>query len=146
MNDYQEVSHKSLGLTGNEQRETVKFKTFCNMCRRQVPVGSTAIVMMDEADQQYYIHVDCGLASMTQIHNTFFRQEVKKKPVASSAGRPSKKVRLGDGAGFCNFCGLLTAPDDTYVREGKKRYHHPGKASCWDRYKKTLARTRESLL
>jgi hypothetical protein len=101
--------------------------------------------MTDDKERQYYIHVDCALASMTQIHNQRFRQDVKNRPAARGKGRPKKKLHAGDDAGYCNFCGLLTAKQESYVREGKKRFHHPGKTGCWERYKQSLGRIKETL-
>lgn len=145
MSEFKEVSHKNLGLTGKERTETVRFKTFCNLCRRQVPVGSTVLVTTDETDREYYLHKDCALARMTQMHNEEFRQYVKTRPGTTRTGRPVKKVHAGDDAGYCNFCGFLTKSSQSYVKDGKKRYHHPGRRSCWERYKEALQRDRRSL-
>jgi hypothetical protein len=140
-------NHAVRGLTGKEKIESSKFRTFCNLCRNRIPFGSDVLVLTanDDPQQEFFIHVDCGLAKMTQIHHAFFLEEVKMRPRPKRTKQPQKKVHQGDDLGYCNFCGRLITADEQYVKEDKKRYHKIGRGDCYSRYKKTLGRTRTSL-
>lgn len=146
LEDKRTFSHAVKGLTGKEEIQLSKFRTFCNLCGTQVPVGAEVIILdCADGETQFYVHVDCAVARLTQLSNHVFRMDVKERPRRKRTRKNSKKVFQGDCSSYCNFCSLLISADEKYVREGPKHYHFTPQGGCYQRYKKTLIRTRVSL-
>ena len=139
----QVISHYVLGLDPNEQPIRAKHNTFCTLCKRAIALGDP-MFSLEAASQTFCIHIDCLLAVMTKTHNKMFRQDVKMRPQTRRTQR-SKKTWVADERSYCSFCPGLIDVGDTYVKEGKKKYHDTGRRSCWFRYKQVLVRAKNSV-
>lgn len=135
------VSHRVKGLTGNEELVLVIYATFCGLCNRRLRKGSTAI----KASEQFYLHIDCGIARLREIHNVAFRQDVKSKPQTRRTRRSSQKVYQGDGKRYCSFCHKKIDDNQTYVIKEKRSLHNEGRNSCLVRFNRVFNATRNSL-
>lgn len=145
MNKELEVSHKVLGLTGTEKEVEVKQKTFCQLCKRSLDIGDSALLLHGDNGWDFYIHVDCAVAQMTRIHNHIFREEVKVKNPKRKTRRKRKEVFQGDANRYCSFCHKTVREDQQYVKDGKKSYHVNVKNSCWTRYSRVMQNRRDTI-
>lgn len=153
MNNQEVVSHKVLGLNGTEKEVEVKFNTFCQLCNRRLRQGSTALFLVGDNEWEFYIHINCAIAKMTELHNKTFREEVKvtqvqRKGRVSGSNRTqkfTKKVFIGEGNEYCSFCSKVIKEGQSYSKDKKKRFHAEGRDSCYNRFKRVLNNTRRSV-
>lgn len=134
MNKELEVNHKVLGLNGTEKEVEVKFKSFCQLCKRSLNAGDSAILLEGDNGWTFYIHVDCAIAQMTRLHNKIFREEVKVRTPKQKTNQQTKKLHTADNPGYCSFCNKKIASNDKFFKEKKKRFH----PDCHSRYVKVL--------
>lgn len=130
-----ELTNKTFGLTGKEKTIHVHHDTFCSICQHKVKKGEEVILSIGDNQWKYFIHIDCAVKRMTQVHNSTFRKDVKVKNKPRKTRKNKKVVKQGP-AGFCNFCAHEITEDDTYVNFGKKNYHEGGRNSCLVRFRR----------
>ena len=93
------------------------------------------------------------MAKLTQIHNREYVENVKRsqkgKRGTSLGSKRTRKFQkkkfIADGTEYCCFCSKMIREGDIYVKDKKKRYHHSKSNSCYSRYKRVVANSRNSL-
>ncbi len=139
-----EIKHRVLGLSGKETEEEMKFKGFCSLCMRTIPQGGVSIRLIGENGYLFFIHANCIIEQKLRMHKSEFIKDVKSRPKPKKTRRNTKKVHDGDGKTKCCFCKKNIRLDQTYVMDGKRRFHKDGPL-CWSRYKRVMDTRRNSI-
>lgn len=141
-----EISHKVLGLTGQEEIEVSEKRTFCDLCKRAIAIGDSFLHLEAESGWKFRIHVDCAIAQKTRLHNKVFRDDVKVRPQTRRTQQNKKKEHKGTGTEYCAFCAKSIKEEEVYCKEGKKSFHAGvGRNTCYKRYKRVVTNTKSSL-
>lgn len=138
------MTHKVLGLKGTEQEVEILTKTFCNLCDRELEVGTYGIKLIGDNNWIFYIHTDCAVAQLVNMHNHLFRSDVKERPKKKRTHNKRKQNHTGT-TGWCTFCRKSISEKQFFVKVDKHQYHSNTKNSCWQRYNRINQRIKSSV-
>lgn len=139
----EQISHKVLGMTGQEIPEIAGRKSFCDLCGATIAIGDSMFTLVGDNDWKFCIHVNCTIALMTRMHNKEFRDNVKDRPKTKKTRQFKKHEFAGTGTEYCCFCSFLIKEDEPYCKDKKRRFHSEGRDSCYLRYQKVMAEHRK---
>lgn len=126
-----------IGLTGSEPVIEMKYQTFCSLCKRVIRRGNEAVTA-EGGVGTFFIHPDCAVAKLTEVHNLYFHQESVKKDFSDHKSQTrvqNKKAHVSSGSVICTFCNKRIPQGQTFVKEDKKPYCNSGRTSCIRRYR-----------